>query len=319
MQMDNIIKISVIIPTKNSHNRIEACLKSLTNQSFKFYEIIIVDGHSTDDTIKIASNYPTRVFFEDGGTRASACNVGISYAEGEIVAFTDDDCVVPETWLEQIAMNFENRDVQVLGGPSLTPPGSTRLEKALGATYTQVVQLTALGNKSGKNVAGCNSAYRKNAIIEVGGFNERLITAEETDLHYRIYRKGGKIFYDPNLAVLHYRRANFRSFFKQFYRYGVGKGRMLREHPNTMGVFDLIAFLPFIFLPLSFLILMLNPVLGVNILIYSFVLLIITVLCLSILSNLKTKEMTLFHLIFAALIIYAAAEVAGHLIGLLKN
>jgi glycosyltransferase involved in cell wall biosynthesis len=319
MLSDNIVKISVIIPTKNSHNRIEACLKSLANQSFPDYEIIIVDGHSSDDTTKIASKYSTRVFFEDGGTRASACNVGISYAKGEIVAFTDDDCVVPETWLEQIARNFENREVQVLGGPSLTPPGSTRLEKALGATYTQVVQLTALGNKSGKNVAGCNSAYRKNAIIEVGGFNERLITAEETDLHFRIYRQGGKIFYDPDLVVFHYRRASFRSFFKQFYRYGVGKGRMLREHPNTIGVFDVIAFLPFIFLPLSFLILILNPVLGANILIYSILLLIIAVLFLSIFSNLKSKGMTLFHLIFAALIIYAVAEVAGHLMGLLKN
>jgi glycosyltransferase involved in cell wall biosynthesis len=260
------VKISVIVPTKNSKNRIETCLNSLVHQSYPNYEIIIVDGHSSDDTINIVSKYSVRVFFEEGGTRASACNVGISNAKGEIVAFTDDDCVVPENWLEQIAVNFANREIQVLGGPSLTPAESTRLEKALGVTYAQVVQLTSIGNKSGEKVAGCNSAYRKSTVIDIGGFNEKLVTAEETELHSRIHKNGGKIFYDPNMAVLHFRRASFRSFFKQFYRYGLGKGCMLREHPELLGISDVIAFLPFFYLPFLFLFLFFNPTLAINIL-----------------------------------------------------
>jgi glycosyltransferase involved in cell wall biosynthesis len=311
--------ISVIVPTKNSQRRIEMCLNSLMHQSYSNYEIIVVDGHSSDDTLNIVSKFPVRVFFEDGGTRASACNVGISNAKGEIVAFTDDDCVVPENWLENIARNFTNRELQVLGGPSLTPPESTRLEKALGATYTQVIHLTAFGNRSGENVGGCNSAYRRRTVIDLGGFNEKLITAEETELHYRIYQNGGKIFYDPNMTVFHFSRASFRLFFKQFYRYGVGKGYMLREHLETLGVSDMIAFLPLFYLPFLFLLFFFNPILAVDILMYTIILLIVLIMLLSIIFNLKYRGKILFHLIFCALIIYAVAESVGHLAGSLKS
>jgi glycosyltransferase involved in cell wall biosynthesis len=313
------IKISVIIPTKNSHNRIEACLKSLVNQSFSDYEIIIVDGHSSDDTVDLASKFPVRIFFEDGGNRASACNVGVSHAKGEIVAFTDDDCVVPKDWLERIAINFDRDEMQVLGGPSLTPPESTHLEKALGATYAQVVDLTALGNKSGKKIAGCNSAYLKSTLINAGGFNEKLVTHEETEIHLRIFRKGGKIFYDPKMPVLHYRRTTFRSFYKQFYRYGLGKAGMLREHPETLAFSDVVAFLPFVYLPFLFVLFFLNQTLALNFFSATIILLMALFLFFSSFISIRSQEKTLFPFIFCALITYAFAESFGHLVGAVKN
>jgi GT2 family glycosyltransferase len=193
------------------------------------------------------------------------------------------------------------------------------LEEALGATYTQVVQLTAFGNRSGENIGGCNSAYRKKALIDVGGFNEKLVTAEETELHYRIFRNGGKIFYDQNMVVLHFRRGNFRSFFKQFYRYGLGKANMIREHPEKLGLSDVVAFLPFFYLPFLFLLVFLNPILGFDILMYTIILLGVIILVLSIILNIKAKRQILFHLVFYALILYAVAESIGHLVGILRR
>lgn len=311
--------ISVIVPTKNSGNRIEKCLTSVLHQSYPNYEIIVVDGHSSDDTIELASKFPVRIFFEEGGTRASACNVGIAHSKGEIVAFTDDDCVVPENWLEHIAMNFANPSLQVLGGPSLTPQDSTRLEQAFGAINAHILPFTTFGERSVRRVWGCNSAYRKSVIIAAGGFNERLATAEEIELQYRIHRKGGEISYDHNLIVLHYRRANLRLFFRQFYKYGIGRGHMLRDHPTAIRASDVICFSPFIYFPFLFLTFLLNPTLGIDIFAYTFFIFMGTILFLSIFATFRVKNMILFHLILFALTIYVVAESAGHLAGILKR
>ena len=113
--------ISLIIPTKNSQKMIVQCLNSVISQTYKNFEVIIVDGHSTDNTLELVSQFHVNIFFEEGRTRASACNVGISKAKGEIVAFTDDDCVLPENWLEKIAMHFADPELQVLGGQRFNP------------------------------------------------------------------------------------------------------------------------------------------------------------------------------------------------------
>jgi cellulose synthase/poly-beta-1,6-N-acetylglucosamine synthase-like glycosyltransferase len=309
--------ISVVVPTKNSQRMIEKCLNSLTSQSYSNYEIIIVDGHSVDNTIKIVSKFPAKIVFEDGGTRASACNVGISHSRGEIVAFTDDDCLVPKGWLEKIAKHFEDPNVAVVGGPGLTPPDSDKWEKTFGAIRTLVIKST---NELGpvEQIPGCNSAYRKTTLIEKGGFTEYLPTAEETELHFRIMESGLKLVYDSELGVYHYPRVNLSKFLKQNFRYGVGKGLMLRLHPSALKMSDIVAVA-----------LILAPLVLVPILYFSFnfglllFVVLVSMFCgvalvISLYASITERQTKYLPLIFLVLIFYVYANGLGHTLGLLK-
>jgi glycosyltransferase involved in cell wall biosynthesis len=315
-----IPRVSVVVPTKNSRGRIVACLRSLFAQSFGDFEVIVVDGHSVDDTVSLASGFPVRILFEEGGTRACACNVGVAAARGEIVAFTDDDCVVPVDWLQRIVENFNDSAVQIVGGPPLTPPDSTLIEKAFGALYTHILPVTTIDYGGEKKVTGCNSAYRRNTVLAVGGFNEALVAAEETELHHRIYNKGGKIAFDPKLAVYHYRRTNFKSFYRQFYRNGSGKGSMLRQHPGAFKISDAVAYSPFVYIPLLLIIALFTPVIALNLFMITIVLLTAAFLGASVYANIKAKQNDLlFHLIFVGLIFFFVSESIGHLNGLVNK
>ena len=184
--------VSVVIPTKNSSKTLENCLKSLVNQDYKDFEIIVVDGHSKDNTVQIAKKYTDLVFYENYGTRAAGCNVGIQHAHGEVIAFTDDDCEIPKDWVKQIASKFEkDATLDVLGGSTITPKGSSKMEKAFGLIQNYYSPLT-YSRGAYEKVPGCNSAYRKKALIEVGGFNDCLPYVEEQELQFRLKQAGKK-------------------------------------------------------------------------------------------------------------------------------
>ena len=231
-------KISIIIPTKNNGDIIEKCLHSIKNLDYPKdkYEVIIVDGHSTDYTAEIAKKYGCRVVYEDVGTRSGACNVGIKTAKGEYIAFTDADCVVTKSWLNNLVNHFNDEGVASVGGPNITPKDDMEFAKCVGVVLSF---LSKPGSRYGLNAnevvetfhnSGCNVAYRRSPIEEAGGFNEKLITCEDEELDYRIIEKGYKILYTPDAKVYHYRRPTWKRFYKQAYKYAVGRMQAIKLH-----------------------------------------------------------------------------------------
>ena len=109
-------KISVIIPVRNESEKIERCLEAVFNQTIKPFEVIVVDGHSTDKTVENARKFPVRVFYEEYHTRAGACQIGVENAKGDYVAFTDADCIPERNWLENLIKEFDAGIVGVGGG-----------------------------------------------------------------------------------------------------------------------------------------------------------------------------------------------------------
>lgn len=192
--------ISIIIPTYNEEKNIEECLSCLEKQTISRdkYEIIIVDGRSKDNTVKIAKKYADKVIMQKGKGVGGARNDGIKIAAGDIIATTDADCIVPENWVEQIMHDFENKDIVMLYGPLKSLEQKKRYEILM----TTSSKISWLIHNTGifYPTVGANTAFKKDAFFSIGGYNEELGTADDYEMTLRIKKKG-KVLFDDNLYV----------------------------------------------------------------------------------------------------------------------
>lgn len=257
----NHLGISVIIPTLNEAEKIERCLKAIFAQSHKPYEVLVLDGYSTDETVEIANKFPVKIFHNEFIIRAGACQIGLENAEGEYIAFTDADCVADPDWLQNLMKEFDTSTIVGLAG-------ATKHEIGQGL-WTQSINL-ALGTLIGsgdsvqwrsyptkrliKSPSGCNCIYRRKELIEVGGFNVRISGAEDEELNKRLLTRG-KFLYVPDAVVWHYHKmTGLRQFSKRMRLYGrwtiEARAWALRALPPSLIVLPLLLsliFTPWIF------------------------------------------------------------------------
>ncbi len=236
-KMDRI-NVSIVIPTKNEGDIIERCLSSIQKMDYsrEEYEVIIVDGYSTDNSVEIAKKYGCKVIYENSGVIGGARNIGVEHSRGKYIVFTDADCIVERRWLKKLLKNFEDSNVVSVGGPNITPDDDNDFAKCVG---TVLSLLSKVGARYGFNENAvreiyhnptCNVAYRKDYFKEVGGFNEKLVTCDDEELDYRLREKRYKILYVPDLGVLHYRRSTWRKMIKMAFTYGVGRMQAIKLH-----------------------------------------------------------------------------------------
>lgn len=222
-------KISVIIPVKNEEKKISRCLEAVFNQTVKPNEVIVVDGHSSDKTVEIAKKFPIKVLYENFHTRAGACEIGVENVTGEFVAFTDADCIPSNDWLEKLRIEFDTGIIGV--GGSIRNLGNSPWEKSI-----NLAMGTFLGSANSvqgrifrdkryvKSISGCNSLYRREDILKVGGFDVKLITAEDTELNKKLL-KFGKLLYTPDAIISHNHQRGLNEFGKRMFQYGYGRAR----------------------------------------------------------------------------------------------
>lgn len=221
-------KISVVVPVRNGAPKIERCLQALLNQTLRPYEIIVVDGHSTDATVEIARKFQTRVVFEDYGTVGGARQVGVVEAQGDFVAFTDADCIPQKDWLENLVQEFGDGIVGVGGGIKNIGTGlweesiALALDTFLGSANS-VQDRVLPGKRVVRSISGCNSMYRKQDLVEVGGFNVNLSINEDTELNTRMQRIG-TIVYTSDALVHHHQERTLREFVGRMHFFGYGRG-----------------------------------------------------------------------------------------------
>jgi len=220
----NGVKVSIIVPAYNAEKTIQKCLNSLINIDYNSYEIIVVDDGSTDRTWDILKEYSDAndnlvcVRQKNSGP-ASARNRGVSISNGKIIFFTDSDCIVPESWIKGLLKYFNGSSIGAVGG-SLKPVTIDSIIER----FDQRRRENLYGNekKFVDALPTCNLAVRRSVFEEVGGFDEsfKYASAEDYDLCYRIRDKGYAIFYDPEVAVLHYHSQNLKSLLKRGYIHG---------------------------------------------------------------------------------------------------
>jgi cellulose synthase/poly-beta-1,6-N-acetylglucosamine synthase-like glycosyltransferase len=230
--------LNVIIPTRNSEDVLETCLKSLSLQTMPV-KIIIVDANSTDKTREIATRYGCTVLDEPkssgmGSKRAVACNYGLKFVDSELTAFLDSDTEIPPQWAEDMEKTFLNlkgdSKIAVAGISSgCIPDISSDLSIAINivmkkaSNHAQDYKDFVIIN----SLPGYNVVYRTEILKEVGGFNEELGGAEDWEINFRIRKRGYTLLGIPNSPVIHHERKTIEGLKKQLRGYGWSWGRML--------------------------------------------------------------------------------------------
>jgi glycosyltransferase involved in cell wall biosynthesis len=232
--------ISVIVPVLNMGKTIRATLDSLMKLDYpeEKLEIIIVDGMSRDGTREIVKEYPVQLVDQEGRGLNAARNTGIKHSSGELLAYTDGDCVLPANWAMKIADNFNEPVIGFVGGTMQGYDRSSILSNYLDESFFQVTpgfryRIETNDLKLMQFPAGANMAFRRRSLERVKFFDEN-ITYGFDDLQpvEELGFKGFRIILDPDVKILHQHRSTLKELLKQHFNYGRG-GTLLVIHRRT--------------------------------------------------------------------------------------
>ena len=229
--------VSVIVAARNSAATLPQCLTALQAQDQPDLEIIVVDDGSDDATAEIARAAGARVVQTPPVGASLARNLGIEVAQGDIVAFTDGDCVADPGWARALVEGLQATGATGVGGRQVNvfPPAQRRLREGFEAFFrvAAVVSDYTRGDDRPRRVthnASCCSAYRADALRDVGGFAAGLWPGEDVDLDLRLAARGGTFYYVPTAVVHHHRPGTFTWFRRMMRRYGEAERRLVRRH-----------------------------------------------------------------------------------------
>lgn len=203
----NNVKISVVIPAYNEEKYLSKCLESLKNQTYKTFEIIIVDNGSSDATADIAKKYNIIIIHESKKGVGAARKKGFAQAQGDIIVSTDADCSFPPDWLEKIVHAFEKPGTIAVYGTTMIENESPWKQKLSLYLMTAFYQINDWLNK--KQFQGSNSAIRKTTYEKTPGFDETLGALEDADLCKKLMKLrtpegeslAKNIIFDPSIII----------------------------------------------------------------------------------------------------------------------
>lgn len=225
--------MTIVICAYNAAATLDECLRHTCSLDYPQLEILVVDDGSSDATADIARQHPRArlVSIEHGGLSV-ARNVGIEVAGGEIVAYLDSDAYPTPEWPWFLALAFDGRTVAGAGGPNLPPlddpPGAHAVARSPGGP---VHVLTA--DDRAEHVPGCNMAFWRRTLLEVGGFDPVYTSAgDDVDLCWKVLDAGGDIGFHPAALVWHHRRAGLRPYLRQQRGYGRSEALVEARHPD---------------------------------------------------------------------------------------
>lgn len=226
-------KVSVLVCAYNAAATIDECLASLASIDYPDFEIVVVDDGSRDATGVIARRHAgVKVIATANHGLSAARNTALEHASGEIVAYVDADVRVDREWLIYLVQPFLRSDVVGAGGPNIVPPDDPWMAQCVarspgGPTHVLVDDRTA------EHVPGCNMAYWRSALLEVGGFDATYRAAgDDVDICWRLQSRGQRIGFAPNAVVWHRHRSRMGAYWRQQVGYGEAETWLMERHPE---------------------------------------------------------------------------------------
>lgn len=256
MPPEKLIKISLVICTYNRDKYLPEALESIKNQSFDNtqFELIIVDNNSTDATASICEEFISRnpllnirYCFETQKGLSFARNRGVVEANAPVISYVDDDVILPPSFLQEMVAFFDQYNDAAGAGGKVIPKYENDTEPRWMNKYLNgFVGKVDYGNTilqytdEMKYPAGCNMTYRKDILLQAGGFNNELtFRSDDKYIFYKVKSISDKIYYVPNAWLYHnidahrLSQANFR---KLFLKTGNEEKKRLISEKNTTGL-----------------------------------------------------------------------------------
>ncbi|MBR5324974.1 MAG: glycosyltransferase [Prevotella sp.] len=243
------MKYSVIVPVYNRPDEVDELLESLSNQTFKDFEVIIVEDGSVKTCKDVCDKYADilvlHYYAKENSGPGQSRNYGAERAQGDWLIILDSDVVLPEGYLAAIDDSLQLCDA--FGGPDAAHPSFTPVQKAI--SYSMTSFFTTGGIRGGKAKLdkfyprSFNMGIRRDVYQQLGGFS-KMRFGEDIDFSYRIVEAGYKPQLIPEAWVWHKRRTDFRKFFRQVYNSGIARINLEKRHPGTL---KLVHLLPTVF------------------------------------------------------------------------
>jgi GT2 family glycosyltransferase len=225
-------RVSVLVCSYNGGARLDACLRSMRSIDYPDYEVILVDDGSTDNTRAVAARFPeVRAIHQPNLGLSEARNVGLRATTGAVVAYTDSDCVVDPDWLSLLVYQIGRTGAAAVGGPNLSPEDG-RIAACVAASPGQPTHVLE-SDQVAEHIPGCNMAYRREALLEINGFDPVYRKAgDDVDICWRLQHEGMWITFAPAAFVWHHRRQIVRAYLRQQFGYGEAEALLKVKHPE---------------------------------------------------------------------------------------
>lgn len=242
MSIMNDPRFSVIVPVYNRISEVQDLLESLSEQTLKCFEVIIVEDGSTEPCREIAKSHaikglPVKYFYKENEGRSIARNYGIERSSGQWLIFFDSDCVIPPDYFAILSRELDaNPELQCFGGPDAAHESFSTTQKAI--NYSMTSFLTTGGIRGGKvslekfTPRTFNMGFSREVYERVGGFREMF--SEDIDMSTRIRQAGFSIGLVRPAFVYHKRRVDMRKFMRQVYVFGMSRITLKLLYPDSL-------------------------------------------------------------------------------------
>ena len=244
------MKYSIIVPVYNRPDEVDELLESLSNQTLKDFEVIIVEDGSVKTCKDVCDKYADilvlHYYAKENSGPGQSRNYGAERANGEWLIILDSDVVLPEGYLEAVDQEIKD-GIAAFGGPDAAHPSFTPVQKAI--SYSMTSFFTTGGIRGGKAKLdkfyprSFNMGIRRDVYLQLGGFS-KMRFGEDIDFSYRIVEAGYSPRLFPEAWVWHKRRTDFKKFFRQVYNSGIARINLEKRHPGTL---KLVHLLPTVF------------------------------------------------------------------------
>jgi succinoglycan biosynthesis protein ExoA len=242
--------ISIIVPVRNEESFLGNTLAQLSAQDYDRdrFEVLVADGESTDGTRAVVADWAARhpnIHLVSNPSRWSSAgrNAAIAMSQGEIIAIVDGHCELDNSnYLRELAEAFARSGARCVGRPQpLDVSSATAMQRAialgrhsrLGHHPSSHIYSNREGFVPPQSVA---TAYRREVFTLVGLFDERFDACEDVEFNHRVARAGLPCFFTPKVQVRYHPRSTLAGLFRQLIRYGRGRVRLLRKHPDSFSI-----------------------------------------------------------------------------------
>jgi glycosyltransferase involved in cell wall biosynthesis len=236
------MKYSIIIAVYNRPDELDELLETLTRQTYRDFEVVVVEDGSTISSKDICDAYATRLalsyFAKPNSGPGPSRNYGCRRAAGDIFIFLDSDCTVPDGYMQAIDEAVVRDGLDAFGGPDREHASFTPTQKAI--SYSMTSLLTTGGIRGSKvRVGGAfhprsfNMGISREVFNQTEGFSSMRF-GEDVEFSIRMMSRGYKVALIPDAWVYHKRRTDLKKFFKQVHNSGIARINITLRHPHTL-------------------------------------------------------------------------------------